>query len=94
MHPLDGQVRETVAALGWVEEAAIRTRELGHVFSVEVLAVPRDEHDLLDRVEDAVDRRCDLDWKVQDAVVAVVRSIEDAPGDVLVRRSKVGSVRA
>jgi hypothetical protein len=94
VHPLDGQVRETVAALGWVEEAAVRTRELGHVFSVEVLVVPRDEHDLLDRVEEAVERICALDWKVQDAVVAVVRSLEDAPPEVLVRGSTVGSVRA
>jgi cation diffusion facilitator family transporter len=94
LHPLDARVRETVAALGWVEVAAVRTRELGHVFSVDVLAVPRDEHDLLDRVEDAVERICALDWKIQDAVVAVVRSLEDAPPEVLVRRSTVGSVRA
>jgi cation diffusion facilitator family transporter len=94
VHPLVGEVRETVAALGWVEEAAIRTRELGHVFSVEVLAVPRDEHDLLDRVEEAVERICALDWKVQDAVVAVVRDLEDAPEDVLVKGASVGSVRA
>jgi cation diffusion facilitator family transporter len=94
VHPLVGEVRETVAALGWVEEAAIRTRELGHVFSVEVLAVPRDEHDLLDRVEEAVERICALDWKVQDAVVAVVRDLEDAPEDVLVKAASAGSVRA
>jgi cation diffusion facilitator family transporter len=94
VHPLVAEVRETVAALDWVEEAAVRTRELGHVFSVEVLAVPRDEQDLLDRVEDAVERICALDWKVQDAIVAVVRNIEDAPEEVLVRGSRVGSVRA
>ena len=61
---------------------------------LEVLVVPRDEHDLLERVEDAVDRICDLDWKVQDAVVAVVRSLDDAPPEVLVRGSKVSSARA
>jgi cation diffusion facilitator family transporter len=94
VHPLVAEVRETVAALDWVEEAAVRTRELGHVFSVEVLAVPRDEQDLLERVEDAVERICALDWKIQDAIVAVVRSIEDAPEGVLVRGSRVGSVRA
>jgi cation diffusion facilitator family transporter len=94
VHPLVGEVHETVAGLDWIEQAAIRTRELGHVFSVEVLAVPRDEHDLLDRVEDAVDRICDLDWKIQDAVVAVVRDLEDAPPEVLVRGSRVGSARA
>jgi cation diffusion facilitator family transporter len=94
VHPLVGQVRETVAGLDWVEEAAVRTRELGHVFSVEVLAVPRDEHDLLDRVEEAVERLVALDWKMQDVVVAVVRDLENAPQEVLVRRSSVGSVRA
>jgi cation diffusion facilitator family transporter len=94
VHPLVDDVRATVAALDWVEQAAIRTRELGHVFSVEVLAVPRDEHELLDRVEDAVDRISALDWKVQDVVVAVVRTLEGAPEEILVRRSTVGSVRA
>jgi cation diffusion facilitator family transporter len=94
VHPLVAEVHETVAGLDWIEEAAIRARELGHVFSVEVLAVPRDEHDLLDRVEDAVERICALDWKVQDAVVAVVRSLEDAPPEVVVRGSRVGSMRA
>jgi hypothetical protein len=94
VHPLVGQVRASVAGLDWVEEAAVRMRELGHVFSVVVLAVPRDEANLLDRVEDAVQRISALDWKVQDVVVAVVRELEDAPQEVLVRRSAVGSVRA
>jgi cation diffusion facilitator family transporter len=94
VHPLVGEVREVVAGLDWVEQAAVRSRELGHVFCVEVLAVPRDEHDLLDRVEAAIDQIVALDWKVQDVVVAVVRDLEDAPGEVLVRRSGVGSVRA
>jgi hypothetical protein len=64
-------------------------RELGHVISVSVLAVPRDEVALIDRVEDAVDRICELDWKLQDVVVAVVRDLEGAPDDVLVRGSSV-----
>ena len=84
-HPLVSRVREVVAELDWVEVAAVRMRELGHVFSVSVLAVPVDEHGLLGRVEDAVERICALDWKLQDVVVAVVRELEDAPDDVLVR---------
>jgi cation diffusion facilitator family transporter len=94
VHPLVGEVRETVAGLDWIAEAAVRTRELGHVLSVELLVVPRDEAHLLDRVEDAVERIRALDWKVQDVVVAVVRELEGAPEEVLVRRSAVGSVRA
>jgi divalent metal cation (Fe/Co/Zn/Cd) transporter len=85
VHPLVAEVRDTVAGLDWVDVAAVRMRELGHVIAVEVLAVPRDEADLLDRVEDAVERITALDWKLQDVVVSVVREIDGAPEDVLVR---------
>jgi divalent metal cation (Fe/Co/Zn/Cd) transporter len=85
VHPLVGEVRDTVAALDWVEEAAVRMRELGHVLAVEVIAVPRDETNLLERVEDAVEQITALDWKLQDVVVSVVREIDGAPEDVLVR---------
>lgn len=82
VHPLVGRVEREVAGLDWVEEAAVRIRELGHVVCVEVLAVPRDDDDLTGRVEDAVARIVDLDWKVQDVVVTAVRSIDDAPEEV------------
>jgi cation diffusion facilitator family transporter len=85
IHPLVDEVRDTVAGLDWVDHAAVRMRELGHVIAVEVLAVPRDEAKLLDRVEDAVEQISELDWKLQDVVVSVVREIEGAPDDVLVR---------
>jgi divalent metal cation (Fe/Co/Zn/Cd) transporter len=87
VHPLVAEVHDTVAELAWVRESAIRMRELGHVLSVEVLAVPRDDDDLLTRVEDAVDRIAALDWKLQDVVVAVVRELDGAPADVLVSAS-------
>jgi cation diffusion facilitator family transporter len=85
VHPLVDEVRELVAGLDWVEVAAVRMRELGHVISVNVLVVPRDDSALPDRVEDAVERIVALDWKLQDVVVSVVRELEDAPQDVLVR---------
>jgi divalent metal cation (Fe/Co/Zn/Cd) transporter len=85
VHPLVGEVRELVERLDWVDVAAVRMRELGHVLSVSVLAVPVDEHDLLARVEDATERIRALDWKLQDVVVAVTRELDGAPEDVLVR---------
>lgn len=85
VHALVEDVRSVVAGLEWVDVAAVRMRELGHVMSVSVLAVPRDEADLLARVEDAVARIVDLDWKLQDVVVSVVRELEDAPEGVVVR---------
>jgi hypothetical protein len=85
VHPLVPRVRATVAELDWIEVAAVRMRELGHVISVSVLAVPREEVAVLGRVEEAVERICALDWKLQDVVVAVVAELENAPEDVLVR---------
>jgi cation diffusion facilitator family transporter len=85
VHPLVAEVRELVAGFDWIEVAAVRMRELGHVISVNVLAVPSDDAGLPDRVEDAVERILALDWKLQDVVVSVVRELEDAPPEVLVR---------
>ena len=90
-HPLVARVRSAVEELDWVQEAAVRMRELGHIFSVEVLVVPVDEDDLLERVEDAVAAIRDLDWKLQDVVVAPVRELEGAPQEVLVGRRTVSA---
>ena len=91
VHPLVGEVHEVVEGLDWIDVAAVRMRELGHVISVSVLAVPVDEHDLLDRVEDAIERICELDWKLQDVVVAVARELDGAPEDVLVKGAAVAA---
>ena len=84
-HPVNDDVVRTVAGAAWIEEAAVRMRDTGHVFNVEVLAVPRDaEADLLGDVEDLIAALRGIDWKVQDVVVSVVRELENAPEDVLV----------
>jgi divalent metal cation (Fe/Co/Zn/Cd) transporter len=93
-HPLNEEVRALVARTDWIDTAAVRTRDMGHVFAVEVLAVPIDEEDLLDRVEQTVAAITALDWKLQDVVVAVVRELEGAPADVVIRRSDVDLTRA
>jgi hypothetical protein len=75
-----------VAAAGWIDEAAVRMRDTGHVFNVEVLAVPKSrDGDLLGQVEELTAELRELDWKVQDVVVAVVGELKDAPADVMVR---------
>jgi divalent metal cation (Fe/Co/Zn/Cd) transporter len=85
-HPVNGEVRSTVAEADWIDTAAVRMRDTGHVFNVEVLAVPRGaDGDLLASVEELVKRIRDVDWKVQDVVVAVVAELEDAPDDVVVQ---------
>jgi divalent metal cation (Fe/Co/Zn/Cd) transporter len=88
-HPLVAEVRRTVAGMEWVQEAAVRMRELGHIFSVEVLVVPVDQDGLLDRVEDGVAQIRGLDWKLQDVVICPVRDLQGAPPAVLVHGSVV-----
>jgi cation diffusion facilitator family transporter len=94
VHPLVAEVRTLVGELGWVDVAAVRMRELGHVISVSVLAVPLDEEALLERVEDAIERISALDWKLQDVVVAVTRELDGAPEDVLVHAHATPANRA
>jgi hypothetical protein len=85
-HPVNDNILRAVAETDWIDEAAVRMRDTGHVFNVEVLAIPREQDgDLLGGVEELTDRIRDVDWKVQDVVVAVVRDLEGAPDDVLVR---------
>jgi divalent metal cation (Fe/Co/Zn/Cd) transporter len=84
-HPVNDDIRRAVADAPWIKEAAIRLRDTGHVFNVEVLAVPADgTDDPIDRAEELTSQLRDVDWKVQDVVVAVVRELEDAPADVTV----------
>ena len=85
VHPLYATVRRCVGGWDWIEAAAIRMRESGHLLSVEVLAVPTHEPGVLDRVERAVDELRDLDWKVCDVVVSVVRELENVPPELVVR---------
>jgi divalent metal cation (Fe/Co/Zn/Cd) transporter len=85
-HPVNDEILKTVSETDWIDEAAVRMRDTGHVFNVEVLAVPGEQNgDMLGRVEDLTNRIRDVDWKVQDVVVAVVCELQDAPDDVLVR---------
>lgn len=78
-HPLKLQVERELAEMDWVREAVVRMRELGQVFEVDAIAVPASDDGLPDRVEETIERLRELDWKVHDVSVTVVRSIEDVP---------------
>ena len=77
-HPLTARIDELVVGLPWVRDARSRVRDEGHVFHVEVFAVPHDGGaptlDELERARRAID---DLDWKLQDVVVVPVSRLPD-----------------
>lgn len=80
-HPIVEQMNRVVAACDWVEEGAVRLREEGHVFTGEVLVVPRDvgalgAEDLVDRLAQLADRLLELEWKLYDIVVVPVREVD------------------
>ena len=72
-HPLTREIELRVQEAPWVGEASARVRDEGHVFHVEVFAVPRpgaepSVHQIA-QLREAVQA---LDWKVHDVVVAPV----------------------
>jgi cation diffusion facilitator family transporter len=82
--PLPLWVKNELMLLDWVEDAEVRLREEGHVFVGEAFVVPVDDHDLVDRIEQANRRLLELDWRLHELVVAPVREIhrpEPAGGD-------------
>ncbi len=78
-HPLLAQVEETLRALDWVDDAQVRLREEGHVFTGEALVIARDRHHLVARIEDAARRVAALDWRIYDVVVVPVSTLERRP---------------
>jgi cation diffusion facilitator family transporter len=84
-HPLIDDVKRTVMGTGWVSSAAVRLRENGHQLQGDVWVVPRDERELLTRIESLTATIRDLDWQLADVVVSPVRAIDGAPEGVVVR---------
>ena len=84
--PVVGQIRQELESVAWIEVAAIRTREHGHLISGDVWIVPAGaEEGLAERVERLGERLHALDWRVHDIAIAPVTSLEDVPKEILVR---------
>lgn len=76
--PLGERIDGLLAGLDWVEEAASRVRDEGHVFHVESFVVPRGGVDVsIERLELARQECIDLDWKVQDMVIVPVAELPE-----------------
>jgi cation diffusion facilitator family transporter len=80
-HPIVERMNEVVNACDWVEEGAVRLREEGHVFTGEVMVVPRasalaGDGQLMDRLEKLADHLLSLEWKVYDIVIVPVKEID------------------
>jgi cation diffusion facilitator family transporter len=81
-HPIVERINEELRKADWVEAGAARLREEGHVFTGEILVVPKTEEHLLDRLEELAEHLLSLEWKVYDIVVVPVREIDVPSGEV------------
>lgn len=89
-HPLIATMASTALRESWVAEAAVRVRDMGHVFHSEVFVVPLERHDPTLEQIDALTAECQrLDWKVRDTVVAPVRHLPDGLQDASTRHSSM-----
>ena len=74
-HPLIDRIAHRVNEMPWVRDCAVRMRDMGQVFHIEVFVVPRRRGVRVGELEDARDAIAALDWKVQDVVVIPVASL-------------------
>jgi cation diffusion facilitator family transporter len=75
-HPVVEEMEEELGKVDWIEKGAVRLREEGHVFTGEVLVVPRTEERLVERCEELAERLLSLNWKLYDIVVVPVSDID------------------
>ena len=73
--PLPLWVANQLQAMDWVKDAEVRLREEGHVYFGEAFVVPVDHQDLVDRIERANKHLLDLDWRLHELVITLVREI-------------------
>jgi cation diffusion facilitator family transporter len=75
-HPVVEQMERELEKVRWVERGAVRLREEGHVFTGEVLVVPKDDKRLVERCSELAERLLEVNWKVYDLVVVPVKRID------------------
>lgn len=79
LSPLPDDLRRYLESFEWVEKADVRMREEGHVFFGEAFIVPRDETDLVARIEDLAEKAKTFNWRVHDLTIMPVRSDPRTP---------------
>jgi cation diffusion facilitator family transporter len=82
LDPLPAKLQQALEELDWVEHAAVRLREEGHVLAGEAFVVARGHRDLTANIERAVEELKKLDWRLYDlTIMPVTRLSDEAGGD-------------
>jgi divalent metal cation (Fe/Co/Zn/Cd) transporter len=78
--PLRDKLTSMLQDLDWVDEAEVRLREEGQVYFGEAFVVPSDETNITEKIEDALKRARDLDWRIYDLALMPVRELPEKGG--------------
>lgn len=90
-HPLADDIHTYLSTLDWIQESGIRMRDQGQVLHVEVFIHPRDKAITTAQAQSLTADIHDLDWKIQDVVIAVCSQIPDyldTPVDLVGKREQ------
>jgi cation diffusion facilitator family transporter len=74
--PVPEKVQHELERLDWIQRARVRLREDGDVLTGEAFIVPKDESDILNRLQRAYDVANGVDWRLYDVNIVPVRSLE------------------
>jgi cation diffusion facilitator family transporter len=74
---LPKEVRDWLLLQPWVEDAAVRLREEGHVHFGEAFVIPRGGRVDVDTLEETGRRMHDLDWRLHEIVLVPVKELSE-----------------
>lgn len=74
---LDERIRRSLTRLPWIEDAAARLREEGHVVVGETFVVPRGGSATVEQVGEAREAATEVDWRLHDLVVTLVDEVSE-----------------
>jgi cation diffusion facilitator family transporter len=74
---LPKRIKRAAEEIDWVEKAAVRLREQGHVLNGDVFVVPRGEQVRVKQIEDASRSLAKMDWRIYNLTVMPVSALSD-----------------
>jgi cation diffusion facilitator family transporter len=74
---LPRRIKRAAEELDWVDKAAVRLREQGHVLNGDVFVVPHGEEVKVAQIEDASRTLAQIDWRIYNLTVMPVSALTD-----------------
>lgn len=74
--PIFAKVRKEIEKESWVKQAEVRFRQEGHIYFGEAFIIPSKEDRLTDRIEVLKKKLLDINWRIFDVTITVVRELE------------------